>query len=124
MCSRRNVFLLPSGGKEHLHFVVTDPVGEKVLIVGITSSVLEVEFTLNRGDHPFIRHQSCINYRKAQIISTDVIKRCLNEGLWRRQRDAREAIIQKISEGVLKSSRSPERIRNFYRIFLKNKTSS
>ena len=111
-------------GKEHLHFVVTDPAGEKVPIVGITSSVLEVEFALNRGDHPFIRHQSYINYRKAQIISTDVIKRCLNEGLRRRQRDAREAIIQKISEGVLESSRSPERIKNFYRIFLKNKTSS
>ena len=113
MCYRRQAVLIPNG-KKHLHFVVTDPVNEKVLLIGITSSVLEPKFTLERGDHPFIGHTSYINYKQAVRYKVDVVKRCLKNGVWERQPDAREKIIQKVCEGILESDHTTPEVEGFF----------
>ena len=74
-------FLIPSDKGSHLHFILTSPLrkkqSEKVLVVGITSTKVDPDFTLSISDHPFIKHESYINYPQAQIISVKTIKRNL-----------------------------------------------
>lgn len=67
MCSRGKTFFF----EDHLRFVVTDPINELVLIVGVASNPLEEEFALEKGDHKFITRKSYIYYRKAKTISVD-----------------------------------------------------
>ena len=52
MCSRGKTFILAEEEK-HLHFVVTDPVNERVLIIGITSNSVGEKFVLDIGDHSY-----------------------------------------------------------------------
>ena len=74
-------FLIPSDKGPHLHFILTFPLrrkqSEKVLVVGITSTKVDPDFTLSIGDHPFIDHESYINYPQAQIISVKTIEQNL-----------------------------------------------
>lgn len=74
-------FLIPSDKGSHLHFILTFPLrrkkSEEVLVVGITSTKVDPDFTLSISDHPFIKHKSYINYPQAQIISVETIKRNL-----------------------------------------------
>ena len=74
-------FLIPSNKGPHLHFILTLPLrrnqSEEVLVVGITSTKVDPDFTLSIGDHPFIEHESYINYPQAQIISVKTIERNL-----------------------------------------------
>ena len=74
-------FLIPSDKGPHLHFILTLPLqreqSDKVLVVGITSTRVDPDFTLSISDHPFIKHKSYINYPQAQIISVETIKRNL-----------------------------------------------
>lgn len=71
-------FLVPSDRGPHLHFILTFPLrkkqSEEVLVVGITSTKVDPNFMLNIGDHPFITHESYINYPQAQTISVKTIK--------------------------------------------------
>lgn len=74
-------FLIPSDKGPHLHFILTFPLrrkqSEEVLVVGITSTKVDPDFTLSIGDHPFIDHESYINYPQAQIISVKTIEQNL-----------------------------------------------
>lgn len=92
-------FLIPSSGGYHLHFIITNPLrrgkSEEVLVVGITSSVVDPDFTLDRGDHEFITHKSYINYRDAQILSVEKIDSSLN-------------VMEREKKFVLKSTASAE----------------
>lgn len=46
--------------EDHLHFVVTDPIRDEFLIVGVTTNSIEEEFVLDKGDHEFIKRKSYI----------------------------------------------------------------
>ena len=119
MCHRRNTVLIPNG-KKHLHFVVTDPVNGEILLVGITSSLLDPKFVLKRGDHTFIDYISYINYKQAFIAKADVVKRCLENKIWGKEPDAREKTIKKICKGILESDHTPEGVKNFFKSYEKN----
>lgn len=124
MCSRGKTFIL-ADKQEHLHFVVTDPVNERVLIIGITSNSVGEEFVLNIGDHNFINRKSYIYYAKARVISVDSIRRHLQKKSkgkkrWKALGDASCETMKKICEGILKSKFTSKRIKKFYRDFLMN----
>lgn len=124
MCYRRQAVLIKNG-KKHLHFVVTDPMNRKVLdpengevlLIGITRDYIEPDFVLKRGNHPFIEDPSYINYGKAFIIRADAARRCLEEGIWERERDASEKIIQKVCEGILESDHTTPKIERFFKSY-------
>lgn len=96
-------FLVPFSGGYHLHFIITKPVrrdeSEEVLVIGITSSVVDRDFTLDRGDHEFINHTSYINYRDAQILPVEKIGQNLDT-------------IDRDKKFILKSTASPEVVKH------------
>ena len=118
--------LIPFEGVYHLHFILTSPVRrknlEEVLVVGITSTKVDPEFTLDRGDHPFITHKSYINYRQAQILSVAHIRRSLENGEYKLRKTADLEIVKYICQGLLESPHSLPHHRRFYGEFLQGKS--
>ena len=117
-------FLLPSGDTKHLYFVITEPLDGNVIIVGVTSSQLEEEFVLNKGDHPSIRYKSYINCGKAERIAVRELEWKLSEGIYIKQYRAKRKTVEKICNGILKSNRTKPRIEKFYKRFIKHKEQS
>ena len=115
--------MLPSRKGAHLHFVLTPPLRkrniERVLLVGITSTKIDPDFTLDEGDHPFIRHKSYINYPKARIMSVKEIEQGIkatnrDEKISPRQK-AEPEIIKLICKGLFEFEDSPSRYKRFCR---------
>ena len=71
-------YLPPVGPREkkHLHVVLTYPNDEdQVLVVSLTSlkSKSDTTVVLQAGDHPFIRHDTVVEYRKATATSARIL---------------------------------------------------
>jgi hypothetical protein len=71
-------FLMPAPGlgpTPHLWILLTEPAPECV-IVSITTLREGKDQTviLQRGDHPFVRHQTCIFYGDARIVNVASIR--------------------------------------------------
>lgn len=117
--------LIPFENVYHLHFILTSPVRrknlEEVLVVGITSTEVDPEFTLDRGDHPFIKHKSYINYRQTQILSVKHIRKKLETGTYKLRKTADSEIVKHVCRGLLESRHSLPQHRKFYREALQEK---
>lgn len=111
-------FLAPSEQGRHLHFIITPPLDGKVLVVGITSSSVDRDFTLNPGDHEFIRHESFINYPAAEIIPVEEIERKLNSSDDRERfipkKTADMDVVEHVCRGLMESGYSLRVHREFY----------
>lgn len=68
----------------HLWMVVSDPSidSKRVLIVNLTSWCEDKDHScvLGPGDHPYVRHRSCVNYGGAKVVSAAEIERLLEAG--------------------------------------------
>ena len=119
-------FLVPSPRGYHLNFILTPPVPgknlEEVLVVGITSTEIDPKFTLDRGDHPFIKHKSYIDYAGAEILSVADIRRKLENGVYKLKEISSPEVVKYICRGLLESSHSLPQHRKFYREFQREKS--
>ncbi len=73
-----DTFLIPLPGTtldSHLWIVLSDPSAfpEQVVIVNVTSHRADKDQAciLDVGDHPFIKHKSCIEYRRAKVLPAE-----------------------------------------------------
>ena len=117
-------FLIPSEKGHHLHFVLTPPLEGKVLVVGITSGMVDPAFTLGPGDHEFIRHESFINYPAARIISVKQIEETLESSDKQERFILKETadlnVVKYICRGLMESEHSSKVHREFYEKARKN----
>ena len=107
--------------EDHLHFVVTDPINDEFLIVGITTNSTKEKFVLNDKDHKYIKRRSYIFYRRARTMSVDSFRRYLRRNRKKNpniiQGDATCDTMRKVCEGILKSDSTSKRIKDFYRSY-------
>lgn len=87
------------------------------LLASITS-VPEVGFydptcMLNSSDHPFLRHDSYVFYRKAQILRGTKITRLVGQKYYVPREDMAEELTQRILDGVMESDFTPNFCKNF-----------
>lgn len=59
--------------------VVSDPAinGEQILIVNFTTKRADSDLAcvVNKGEHPFVRHETVVSYRGAKVVSaTELIR--------------------------------------------------
>ena len=111
-------FLFPVDGKPHLYFILTMPLqrdGEKkVLIVNVTSvEIRREDYTLNVGDHEFIKHESYLNYSKAETVSVEDLEQWLRQGRLKIKETVGMDTVKYICEGLRESRYSTERAKNF-----------
>ena len=103
----------------HLWIVLTEPSGDpaRVLIASCTSrrSWSDDTVVLNRGDHPFIRHETVIAYAQIRIVESRVIEFQLYRGKITSKERMRRAVLDRVVEAVLASDNTTGKCKQFIR---------
>ena len=104
MVSPGKAFLLrnPNYPTEHL-FIVIAINKDEALLVNITSNDVDQTCILGKGDHPFIKHQSYVNYKDAMLAKISLLKEYLKLSPGKLQNDVSPALLLKIKEGAANS---------------------
>jgi hypothetical protein len=80
------------------------------------NSAIEYDKTciLTSTDHPFIKHQSYVYYRKADIYGAENIIRNVAEGTFITHQDCSETVFKRILKGFSCSKEVKPKILRFY----------
>ena len=101
----------------HLWIVLTQPSGDpaRVLIASCTSRKPWSDDTilLDRGDHPFIRHETVIAYTEVRIVEVRVIEFQLGVGKIARKERMRRAVLDRVVRAVLNSTNTAAKFKQF-----------
>ncbi len=91
-----------SSGKEHLYVVISKPENHAVLVVNITTQnrFSDTSCILQPGDHPFIRHESCIAWGRAGLWQCGCVISELDNNNAVRRADMPHPAMQKIWDGA------------------------
>jgi len=98
-----DTFLLP-GADDHLWAVISDPGMDPQNVV----TVLFVSWTekydqaciLNTGDHPFIRHATCVQYPGARVVADARLEQLNAESKLRLKAPLRPEILSRIQKAA------------------------
>lgn len=100
----------------HLWMVVADD-GRSIVIVNVTTLRSGVDTTtlLERGEHPFIKHDSVVNFRDAKKFDKHLIPKlhALGTNKFRFQEECFPDVVQKLKTGILKSPFTSREIKRF-----------
>jgi hypothetical protein len=123
-----DTFILPKSAKqiEHLWIVLT-PAREdgKAVCVNVTSWKFECDQTviLGPGDHAFITKKSVIHFEDARFVQMEHVERLLTGGtdqfVCRRNYCCTHVLMDRIKDGLLKSKRTPNGIKEHCRALWK-----
>ncbi len=94
--------------KSHLCIILKNPfdVNRQVLYVPIITfrNKSDTTCTLEVGDHPFIKHKSCVHYDKVQQrAESQLLRRCNNK----LQEPLSKEVLKRVLDGVLDSPNTP-----------------
>lgn len=122
---RKGTVLMPTGSKEHLHFICCNPVyyperkKKCVLVVNICSIYKGIPYdktcTLDINAHPFVKHLSYVYYRKAAILSSDSISLNISKGTFTIHQPCNDPVFQNILDGFNLSDEVRYKIKRFYK---------
>ncbi len=105
------------GANPHLWFVLTDPHGNppKVVAVMVRTSKTFTDETvlLEKGDHPFIVHRSCVHFSSAQRFRVDSIMRRAADGHCDLRADMSAQLLTRVRNGLRASPFTVHAIRDY-----------
>jgi hypothetical protein len=99
-----DAFYLPDRSADgHLWVVISDPEKNpsRVLFVSMTSYDVDKE----AGEHPRVRHKTCINYKLTRHSTLEILDRLADTGYLQMQPPVSEEILQRIRRGLSLSRR-------------------
>ena len=107
--------MIPSGSnnRSHLFFVLNNPDDDtEAALASLCSMHRRADRTciLSPEDHPFIRHESYIDYRLCRTDAVAHLERMQEGGYWTRREDAGEDLIERIVKGAWESKHTRPRI--------------
>lgn len=110
----------PPGRTKHLWVVITEPDESGcVVLVNVTTATeskqrLDRSCVLDVGDHPFIKHQSLINYQDALKCRADAIDAAIQSlpttCIEQRER-FQPSVLRRIKKGALESDSMPRKLK-------------
>ena len=109
---------LPAKVNDHLHVVISDPAAnaEEVVVVSLTSYVTFGEkcrkdgsCLLDRGDHPWIDHTTCVSYRDGRIVAESQLNALLADGQITLREPITNSVLTRILEGAEKTDELPNK---------------
>lgn len=126
-CRRGKTYLGPTENKnnpdikqKHLFIILTNP-SEDGAVVTVTISTVrdsvhddDLFCMLNKGDHPFIRHQSYVDYKRARIEKASLLEYEHAQKIIRPLADMGDDVLGRICRGLLKSKKTHIKIQEFY----------
>lgn len=108
-----------AGADRHLWLVLTDPdpeTAQVVMVMVVTQRQhTDKTVTLASGDHPFIRHDSNIDYGSARPFPSAKIQAALKSGAAKIQPEMTPELLEKVCAGVLLSSRTIHAVSDYCR---------
>ena len=113
MLSRGDTFINDARGDllSHLWIVLSDPTRDpnQVVIVNVTTwkDYHDQTCILDVGDHPFVRHRSCLNYAEARLAEASQLRKLTDAGHLSPHRSLDPDLLERISRGALESDRTP-----------------
>lgn len=115
MPHKKGTILKPSGYKDHLFVILTNECPEKNHLLVNFSSIHENVYhddacVVNTEEHPFIKHPSYIEYRKAETVKSSHLIKC---GFTQKE-DVSEELFKRICGGLLLSIHTPKRIKKYF----------
>lgn len=110
-----------NNGKRHLRIVITDHNGENEYLT-VSVDTLKAPWQdrsciLNVGDHPFIKHESFVNYRRAKVISFIQLFNGINKGLLIKKEDIGTDVLKRIQDGARKTKFLPTGLKDWFDLF-------
>ena len=106
-------------GASHLWLVLTDPdpESEQVVAVMVVTARPHTDKTvvLSAGEHPFITHDSSVDYGGARRFQTARLKSALRGGRCKLAENMSPAMLAKVRAGLLNSSRTPHHMKDYCR---------
>ncbi len=98
----------------HLWVVISDmnQSVDEIVIVNLTTYKDNGDNTclLDKGDHPFVKHQTCISYRDARIVSLSKLNELENKEMITRQEALKDNILERVRAGAVGSLFTPLKI--------------
>jgi hypothetical protein len=78
-----------------------------VLIVNFTTRRNDSDpaCVLHAGEHPFVHHETCVNYAGAKVVSEAQIQTLLRKGLLNNHAALSAALLKRIRDGAAASTR-------------------
>ena len=113
MFRQRDTFWILSSdsGIEHLHVIISNPEinHEDIVVVPLTTRETWVEETcvLYVGDHPAIKHDTCVDYRRAKIVSAIKLDDTLKKQQIRKSAPISGEILERILSGAKETNFLP-----------------
>ena len=93
----------------HLWIVLSDPKvdAKRVLLVSLTTAtpLKETVCLLEVGDHPWIRHQTCVYYEYPKVVSLEKLYQLKDAGLLIPQEPLASQLLHRIRESAALSER-------------------
>jgi hypothetical protein len=100
---------LRADSDRHLWILISDPAidPDQVLIVNLTSvdERKEKVCLLHPGDHPWIRHETCVNYADAVVTTVSKLLAAKDGGAIILQEPLSASVLQRIREATMDSTR-------------------
>jgi hypothetical protein len=116
-----DTFLLSTPPNDkHLFVAIAPTQSGKYLCVNVTSkrNNSDTSCVLQQGDHPFIRHDSVINYKKAREVDPSVIQNQINRGNCIQHQPVSPSLLNRIQQGGINSTRLKNKYKNYLNSFL------
>lgn len=117
-CRKGESMLIPSGPgtKMHLFAILLDPITvdsygsqPQVLLASVESIkpgiIVDDSCLLGPGDHPFIEHDSFVNYRHTRLEAAQHIEARINDGVFVLKEPCSPELIRRIIQGAMQSRR-------------------
>lgn len=103
-----DVFRFAGGADDHFWLIISDPSLDplNVLVVNITTWRADKEQTclVNPGDHPAIRHNSCVYYRGSRVHSDAHLNHLFNANrMVLHEHPASPELLARVREGAVAS---------------------
>ena len=119
MLSCGDTFLTGDGDEDnfHLWIIITPTTEGEVVTVCLATAIKRSErlVVLNKGDHPFIDHESVISYRYSTIRTVEDVEELLSSGLAKKREPVSPELLNRIQAGILDSDFTPNGVRAYYR---------
>ncbi len=103
----RATFFAEDAGGGHLYLVIVPRSVPETIVVSLTTQTPEKDQScvLDVGDHPFIKHPTCVEYARARVVSWERLEEGFAVGRFDRREDASPETMLKIWEGAFVTNR-------------------
>lgn len=111
-----DAFLLSTPPNDkHLFVVIAPTQNGKYLCVNVTSkrNNSDISCVLQQSDHPFIKHDSVINYKKAREVEPAVIQNQISRGNCIQYQSVSSSVLKRIQEGGIISKKLKNKYKNY-----------